>query len=333
MTAKTQERLTRTRLGGKLDVSLIGLGCMGMAEFYGDPDEAESIRTIHGALDRGMDFLDTADMYGAGRSEEIVGKALQGDRRDQVTLATKCGLIRTPEGVRVDCSPRHIAEAIDASLRRLRTDRVDLYYLHRIDPNVPVEESVGAMADLVKVGKVRHLGLSEAGSESIRRGHAVHPLTAVQSEYSLASRNPERRVLPAVRELGIGFVAWGPMSRGLLAGEITSDSELGPKDMRRGLPRFTGTNLSHNIDLVRRLGALAAEQGCSLAQLALAWLTGQGVVPIPGAQTREHMAENASAATITFSRETLSAISEIAKPGAFAGERFPEHLASMVEEN
>ena len=333
MTAATRERLNRTKLGGKLDVSVIGLGCMGMAEFYGDPDEAESIRTIHEAIGRGMDFLDTADMYGAGLSEEIVGKALRGGHRDEVTLATKCGLIRTPEGVRVDCSPQHIAEAIDASLRRLATDRIDLYYLHRIDPNVPVEESVGAMAELVKAGKVRHLGVSEARSDSIRRAHAVHPLTAVQTEYSLSSRNPERKVLPTVRELGIGFVAWGPMSRGLLAGEITPDAELGPKDMRRGLPRFTGANLSHNLDLVRRLGALAAREGCSLPQFSLAWLVAQGVVPIPGAQTVTHMAENASAARVTLSEQTLREVDDIAGPGAFAGERFPEQLLSMVEED
>ena len=239
MTDTSSGRLPRTTLGGVLEVSAIGLGCMGMAEFYGETDEAESIRTIHGAVDLGMDFLDTAAMYGAGRSEEIVGKALAGGRRDKVVLATKCGLLRTPDGVRVDGRPEQIRRDIEDSLRRLRTDRIDLYYLHRIDPQVPVEESVGAMAEQVAAGKVRCLGLSEAGASTVKRGHAVHPITAVQSEYSLASRDPERAVLPTVRELGIGFVAYSPFSRGLLSGEVTSRADLTGDDMRAGLPRFS----------------------------------------------------------------------------------------------
>ncbi|AZP22412.1 aldo/keto reductase [Streptomyces aquilus] len=332
MTTTTPHILGRVLLGGRLEVSAIGLGCMGMAEFYGDRDEAESIRTIHAALDRGMDFLDTADMYGAGLSEEIVGRALAGGRRDRVTLATKCGLIRTPDGVRVDGSPRHIAQAIDASLKRLGTDHIDLYYLHRVDPQVPVEESVGAMAQLVAAGKVRHLGLSEAGSKTIRAAHAVHPITAVQTEYSLASRNPERSVLPTVRELGIGFVAYSPFSRGLLSGEL-SGAELAPDDMRRGLPRFSEDNLDVNQRLVARIGELASRLGCSPAQFALAWLVAQGVVPIPGAQKRTHMNENASAGAVTPTPEVLREADEIAPPGAFAGERFPEHLLAMVQED
>ncbi|OPG07067.1 aldo/keto reductase [Streptomyces sp. GKU 895] len=324
--------MDRVLLGGRLEVSAIGLGCMGMAEFYGDRDEAESVRTIHAALDRGMDFLDTADMYGAGLSEEIVGRALADGRRDRVTLATKCGLIRTPDSVRVDGSPRHIAEAVDASLKRLGTDHIDLYYLHRVDPQVPVEESVGAMAQLVAAGKVRHLGLSEAGSKTIRAAHAVHPITAVQTEYSLASRNPERSVLPTVRELGIGFVAYSPFSRGLLSGEL-SGAELAPDDLRRGLPRFFEDNLDVNQRLVARIGELASRLGCSPAQFALAWLVAQGVVPIPGAQKRTHMNENASAGAVTLTPEVLREVDEIAPPGAFAGDRFPEHLLAMVQED
>jgi aryl-alcohol dehydrogenase-like predicted oxidoreductase len=333
MTTTAYQRLGRTKLGEHLDVSVIGLGCMGMAEFYGDTDEAESIRTIHGALDRGMDFLDTADMYGSGLSEQIVGKGLRGGRRDRVTLATKCGLIRTPDGVRVDASPRHIREAIDASLTRLGSDRVDLYYLHRIDPEVPVEDSVGTMAELVQAGKVRHIGLSEARSETIRRAHSVHPITAVQTEYSLASRNVEGGVLPTVRELGIGFVAYSPFSRGLLSGQITPGIELAAADMRRGLPRFAGKNLQDNAALVAKLGEVAADAGCSLAQLALAWLVAQGVVPIPGAQTVTHMAENASAGAVTLSAEILRRVDELVPPGAFAGDRFPPHLLALLQED
>ncbi|GGK87845.1 oxidoreductase [Sphaerisporangium melleum] len=333
MTTAAHSLLPRTVLGGALNVPVIGLGCMGMAEFYGAPDEAESIRTIHGALERGMNFLDTADMYGAGLSEEIVGKGLRGGRRERVVLATKCGLIRTPDGVRLDGSPRHIRQAVEASLRRLGTDHIDLYYLHRVDPAVPVEESVAAMAELVEAGKVRHLGLSEAGSASIRKAHAVHPITAVQTEYSLASRTPERSVLPTVRELGIGFVAWGPFSRGLLSGTIRPGADLAPDDMRRGLPRFQGDNLRRNAALVARIEELAAEEGCSLAQLALAWLVAQGVVPIPGAQTVTHMAENAAAGGVSLTPNALRRLDELVPSGAFSGDRFPPHLLAMVEED
>jgi aryl-alcohol dehydrogenase-like predicted oxidoreductase len=331
MTDTSSGRLPRTTLGGVLEVSAIGLGCMGMAEFYGETDEAESIRTIHGAVDLGMDFLDTAAMYGAGRSEEIVGKALAGGRRDKVVLATKCGLLRTPDGVRVDGRPEQIRRDIEDSLRRLRTDRIDLYYLHRIDPQVPVEESVGAMAEQVAAGKVRCLGLSEAGASTVKRGHAVHPITAVQSEYSLASRDPERAVLPTVRELGIGFVAYSPFSRGLLSGEVTSRADLTGDDMRAGLPRFSKENLPANRALVARLAGLAEEFGCTLPQLALAWLVAQGAVPIPGAKCREHMVANAGSARITLGAAELARVEELLPPGAFAGERFPPHLLATVD--
>ncbi len=333
MITVTNPTLGRATLGGLLETSAIGLGCMGMAEFYGDRDEAESLRTIHTAIEMGMDFLDTADMYGAGLSEEIVGKALAGGHRGRVVLATKCGLIRTSEGVRVDGSPAHIAKAIDESLRRLQTDHVDLYYLHRMDPQVQVEESVGAMADLVAAGKVRYLGLSEAGAETIRRAHDVHPITAVQTEYSIASRNPERSVLPTVRELGIGFVAYSPFSRGLLSGEIAGDQDMGADDMRRLLPRFTAENLPHNSALVARLGQLASARGCSLAQLALSWLVAQGVVPIPGANRREHLVDNVGAGVVRLSDDELRKVDELAPPGAFLGARFPERLMDLVEED
>ncbi|WP_335970541.1 MULTISPECIES: aldo/keto reductase [Streptomycetaceae] len=333
MTDTSSRRLPRAMLGGVLEVSAVGLGCMGMAEFYGRTDEAESIRTIHGALDLGMDFLDTAAMYGAGRSEEIVGKALAGGRRERVVLATKCGLVRTADGVRVDGRPEQIRRDIEESLRRLRTDRVDLYYLHRIDPQVPVEESVGAMAELVRAGKVRYLGLSEAGAATVKRGHAVHPITAVQSEYSLASRDPERQVLPTARELGIGFVAYSPFSRGLLSGEVTSRADLTDGDMRSGLPRFSAENLGTNRELVGKLAALAGEFGCTLPQLALAWLRAQDVVPIPGAKCQDHMAVNAAAAEVVLDAAQLARIEELLPVGAFAGERFPPHLLATVEQD
>ena len=333
MTSTAPHPVPRTTLGGTLNVSAVGLGCMAMAEFYGHTDEAESVRTIHGALERGMDFMDTAAMYGAGLSEEIVGRALAGGRRDRATLATKCGLVRTPDGVRVDGRPEHIRHAVDESLHRLGTDRIDLYYLHRVDPQVPIEESVGAMAELVTAGKVAHLGLSEAGARTIRRAHAVHPITAVQSEYSLASRDPERAVLPTVRELGIGFVAYSPFSRGLLSGEITSRTDLGEGDMRTGLPRFSADNLGHNTELVARLADIAAARGCTRAQLALGWLRAQGVVPIPGATRFEHMASNADAGFVVLTDTELARIEDVAPPGAFAGERFPPHLLATVDQD
>jgi aryl-alcohol dehydrogenase-like predicted oxidoreductase len=329
--ASMTDTLPRTVLGGVLETSVIGLGCMGMAEFYGDRDEAESIRTIHEAIDLGMNFLDTADMYGAGLSEEIVGRGLAGGRRGSVVLATKAGLVRTTDGVRVDGSPEHIAEAVDASLKRLGTDHIDLYYLHRVDPSVPIEDSVGAMAELVRAGKVRYLGLSEASAATIRRAHAVHPITAVQTEYSLASRGPEHSVLPTVRELGIGFVAYSPFSRGLLSGEISAESDMSATDMRRLLPRFSPENLPRNAELVRAVGQLATARGISQAQFALAWLVARNVVPIPGANRRVHMRDNAGAGHITLTPEELAKVDELVPAGAFAGARFPEHLMALVQ--
>ncbi|WP_063774832.1 aldo/keto reductase [Kitasatospora azatica] len=326
------QSIRRTILGGVLDVPVMGLGCMGMAEFYGAADETESILTIRQAIDSGLNLVDTADMYGAGLSEQIVGRALRDGYRDRAVLTTKCGLVRTADGVRVDASPEHIRAACDASLSRLGTDRIDLYYLHRVDKNVPIEESVGAMAELVAAGKVRHLGLSEAGSASIRRASAVHPIAALQTEYSLCSRNPEKDILATCRELGISFVAYSPLSRGLLSGEIVRPEDLAADDMRRHLPRFNEANLAHNLDLVARLGELAEQLGISRAQFALAWLLAQDVIPIPGSNNRIHLGQNSAAAEVALSDEVLKAVDEIAPRGAFAGERFPEPMISIVEE-
>jgi aryl-alcohol dehydrogenase-like predicted oxidoreductase len=317
-------------LGSDLVVSALGLGCMGMSEFYGDTDDDEGIRTIHRALDLGVSLLDTADMYGRGANERLLGRAIAG-RRDEVALATKFGMVRGEDPAQrgIDGSPHHAREAIDASLERLGTDHVDLWYLHRVDPETPIEETVGAMAEAVQAGKVRHLGLSEASAATLRRAHAVHPITALQTEWSLWSRDPEDEILPACRELGIGFVPYSPLGRGFLTGQITSPDDLAPDDFRRHSPRFQGENFERNLDLVARVREIAEEKGCTAGQLALAWLLGQGedVVPIPGTKRVAYLEENVGAMDVELSWEDLGRIEEVAPRGAAAGQRYPDMSA------
>jgi len=326
--------MRKRRLGtGGPEVSAIGLGCMGMSEFYGSTDEQESIATINHALDRGVCFLDTADMYGSGRNEELVGRAIR-DRRADVFLATKFGNVRGPNGefMGVRGDPEYVAQACDSSLQRLGVDVIDLYYQHRVDVNVPIEETVGAMAQLVDEGKVRFLGLSEAAPETIRRAHAVHPITAVQTELSLWSRDAEAGVLPTVRELSIGYVAYSPLGRGFLTGQITSPEDFPEDDFRRFHPRFTGDNFRRNIALVHEVEAMAGEKGCTTAQLALAWVLAQGedVVPIPGTKRRKYLDENIAALEVKLSDEDLQRLDRILPPGAAAGERYHERGMATV---
>jgi aryl-alcohol dehydrogenase-like predicted oxidoreductase len=316
-----------------LKVSALGLGCMGMSDFYGPTDEAESLATLDRALELGVTFLDTADMYGPFKNEELLGRALRG-RRERVVLATKFGNRRSPEGafLGVCGTPEYVREACEASLKRLGVDVIDLYYQHRVDPAVPIEETVGAMAGLVRAGKVRFLGLSEAGPATIRRAHAVHPVSALQTEYSLWTRDPEPEILPTVRALGIGFVAYSPLGRGFLTGRIRAAEELAATDWRRQNPRFQGENLGRNLDLVARVEALAREKGVTAAQLALAWVLsrGQDVVPIPGTRRRGRLEENAAAAALRLSPAELQRLDEAAPPGAAAGTRYPEAGMRMV---
>jgi aryl-alcohol dehydrogenase-like predicted oxidoreductase len=316
------------RLGAQgLEVSAQGLGCMGMSEFYGPGDEAESVATIHRALDLGVRFLDTADMYGPFTNEELVGRAIRG-RRNEVVLATKFGIVRSADDPRVrgiSGRPEYVRQAAEGSLRRLGVDHVDLYYQHRVDPSVPIEETVGAMGRLVEEGKVRFLGLSEAGAETIRRAHGVHPITALQSEYSLWSRDIEDDVIPTLRELGIGLVAYSPLGRGFLTGRFTSIDDLPEDDFRRTSPRFQGENFQKNLDLVKQIEEIAAARGCSASQLALAWVHAQGgdVVPIPGTKRRKYLEENVAALDVHLTPNDLARIEEIAPKGVAAGERYP----------
>jgi aryl-alcohol dehydrogenase-like predicted oxidoreductase len=314
-------------------VSALGLGCMGMSEFYGAIDESEASATIHRALELGVTLLDTADMYGPYTNERLVGRAI-GGRRDAVVLATKFGIVRDASNASersVNGRPEYVHEACEGSLRRLGVDHIDLYYQHRVDPNTPIEETVGAMSELVQAGKVRHLGLSEAGPDTLRRASAVHPIAAVQTEYSLWSRDPEDEILPTVRELGVGFVAYSPLGRGFLSGQIRSLDDLDPDDYRRQSPRFQGENFERNLELVRRVEELASERGVTAGQLALAWVLRQGedIVPIPGTKRRAYLEENVAAADVELTGDELRAIAE-ALPEA-AGMRYPEAMMRSID--
>ena len=320
--------MEKRRLGRQgLETSTIGLGCMGMSEFYGTADEGEGLTTIRRALELGIDFLDTADMYGPFTNEKLVGRAIQG-RRDEVVIATKFGNVRSLEGERLGIrgDRLYVLAACDASLQRLGTDYIDLYYQHRVDLDTPVEETVGAMAELVEAGKVRYLGLSEASPETIRRAHGVHPITAVQSEYSLWTRDPEAEVLPTLRELGIGLVAYSPLGRGFLSGRFRSPDDLSEDDFRRENPRFQGENFNRNLELVERVEELAAEKDVSPGQLALAWVLAQGVdiVPIPGTTHVEHLEENVAALEIELTDDDLRELESVFPMGAAAGDRYAD---------
>ncbi|CAN5672336.1 aldo/keto reductase [soil metagenome] len=320
--------MDRRKLGGEgLEVSALGLGCMGMSEFYGTGDEDEATATIHRAIELGVTFLDTADMYGPFTNERLVGRAIA-DRRDEVVLATKFGNEREEDGTMlgVNGRPDYVRKACDASLRRLGVDHIDLYYQHRVDPDTPVEETWGTMKDLVDAGKVRYLGISEAAPETIRKAHSVHPITALQTEYSLWSRDVEDEILPTCRELGIGFVPYSPLGRGFLTGQIQSPDDFDEDDFRRGSPRFQGENFRKNLDLVERAREISSAKGVTPGQLALAWLLARGrdVVPIPGTKRRKYLEENVGSLDVELTEEDLRRIDEAAPAGAAAGERYPE---------
>ena len=324
---------TRTLGTSGLSVSALGLGCMGMSEFYGPGDEAESLATIDRALELGVTFLDTADMYGPYKNEELVGTALRG-RRERFTVATKFGIVRgvNPTDRSISGRPDYVRSSCESSLKRLGIETIDLYYQHRVDPNTPIEDTIGAMADLVKAGKVRYLGMSEASPDTLRRAYAVHPIAALQSEYSLWTRDPEDSVLATCRELGIGFVAYSPLGRGFLTGQLKSVNDLAPDDFRRHSPRFQGDNFTRNLELVKKVGAIAAEKNVLPAQLALAWVMAQGkdIVPIPGTKRRKYLEQNVGAEAITLTDADLRRLDEIVPKGAAAGGRSPAAAMTSV---
>jgi aryl-alcohol dehydrogenase-like predicted oxidoreductase len=320
-------------LGQGLSVSELGLGCMSMSQAYGPADDGESVATIHRALDLGITLLDTADAYGPHHNEQLIGSAIKG-RRDEVVLATKFGNVRPPGGgfSTVNGRPEYVRQACDASLARLGTSHIDLYYQHRVDPDVPVEETWGAMSELVSAGKVRHLGISEAAPATVRRAHAVHPVTAGQYEYSLFTRDPDGELLPVLRELGIGMVCYSPLGRGLLTGAVPADGAFGDHDFRGRHPRFAGDNLAHNLRLAAAIGELAAMKGVTAAQLALAWVLARGedLVPIPGTKRRSYLEQNVAAGEIVLTPDELAELGRLAPAGAAAGDRYPpEHMARI----